>query len=242
MPVPPTSPVWPPTTSTMYGMVAVLVLAGAMLVLCRPLLARTAQHGNPSTTDMPPDHRALGTPGFLAAVAASTLLAGVAVIGWAPPVAWPVWCGIVTLGVLLGWIDAATTWLPSALVHPLWLLTGLGAVGSVPLGLLIDPAHWWLPALTAIIGALGYGAFFALVWRIGRGGLGFGDVRLAVALGAATGACSPTTALLGAVLGTSLGAIWASGRLLRGRREPFPYGPFLLVGALLAPMLDRVIT
>src|SRR5699024_9047166 len=83
-------------------------------------------------------------------------------------------------------------------------------------------------AVVAVAGAVGYGLLFALVWRLGRGGLGFGDVRLSVALGAATAACSPAVAVVAAVLGTSLGAVWAVGRLLRGRRGIFPYGPFLL--------------
>lgn len=237
------SPAWLPTGPTPYGIGAAIVLALLTAALCRPLLAHAT--GRPAPTDPPqtsgpdrtPDYRAVGTAGFVAAVGASALLAGVAVVGWAPTVAWPAWCGVVSLGVLLGWIDAATTWLPTRLVRPMWLLTALGVVGTAVLGRATEPDGWWVRPMVAVAGAVGYGLVFAVVWRLGRGGLGFGDVRLAVALGAATAACSPTVAVVAAVLGTSMGAVWAIGRLLRGRRGTFPYGPFLLLGALLAPLL-----
>lgn len=221
-------------SSSLYGLVAAAVLAAVTGLLCRPLLARAASSA--STADHP-DYRALGTLRFVVAVAATSLVAAVLVVGLAPVAAWPVWCGLCSLGVLLGWIDAATTWLPSVLMHPLWVVTALGVLATALIGWREDPATWWIRPLTAVAAAAGTGLLFAVVWRIGQGGFGFGDVRLSVVVGAATGACSVTTTLLAVLLGTGLGAVWAIGRLAQHHREPFPYGPFLLIGAVLAPLL-----
>lgn len=187
-----------------------------------------------------PDFVALATPGFRAAVGLTTLVAGVVVALAVPVAAQPVWCGLVLLGPLLGWIDAATTWLPARLTHWSWLLTGLGMIGTAVLGLTVAAATgvpWWHPPLGAVVGAAVVGGFFAVVWWLGRGALGFGDVRLAIVLGAATGALGPATVVFAVLVGTGSAAIWALLRAATGRRDAFPYGPFLLVGAFLAPLM-----
>ncbi|MFW6597042.1 hypothetical protein ACQBAU_06070 [Propionibacteriaceae bacterium Y2011] len=180
--------------------------------------------------DEPPDYRALATPGFVVAVVASIIVAGVLVIRFAPVEAWPAWFGLVTVGVLLGWIDAATTWLPLGPTRLLWALTAVGCLVLPALS-----SGGWERLLTAAIGAAAFGAFFALAWWLSRGQLGFGDVRLAPVLGAAAGSVSAWTIITAALLGTLLGALWAISRLIRRRRDPFPYGPALVLGTLLAP-------
>jgi leader peptidase (prepilin peptidase)/N-methyltransferase len=96
----------------------------------------------------------------------------------------------------------------------------------------------WLGG-AALLGrsAVGAGAAALLylgLWRLSRGGLGFGDVRLAPVLGAAGAAVGwptlVTTLLLGSLAGAVVGVVLA----LRGRRGAFPYAPSMLAGAFLA--------
>ena len=81
-------------------------------------------------------------------------------------------------------------------------------------------------------------AFFWVVWRFSNG-LGFGDVRLAGLLGVVAGTQGPGFVVWTFVLGTFTGAVW--GLVLRWRRKadgPFPYGPALLIGPLLALVIS----
>lgn len=189
--------------------------------------------------DLPPDYAGLASVRLSLAVGLTAAAAGALVVTAVPAVAWPVWVALVSVGVLLGWIDAATTWLPVHLTHALWAGTGAGLVVSTVIVALVRPPGpdwWWLP-LGAAIGAVAYSGFLWVVWRLSRGQLGYGDVQLALALGAVTGACSLPTVFVAALLGTTSAAVWAVVLAVRGHRNPFPYGPFLLFGAFLAPLL-----
>jgi leader peptidase (prepilin peptidase) / N-methyltransferase len=91
--------------------------------------------------------------------------------------------------------------------------------------------------LPALLGALGYfGALFA-VYLVARGGFGFGDVKLAVLLGAATAFQSQRTVLLAVFFTGVIGGIPAIlllvSRRARGQDE-MPYGPPMLAGAWVA--------
>ncbi len=212
------------------AVLAAVVVAGVWTV---PALLRwAARTSDPAA----PDFAVLGTPGFRTALALTTVFAAVPVAGWTSPPVWCVWLGMIALGPLLGWIDAATMWLPLRLTHLLWWLTGAGLAAGTMLALVAGEPVWWHLLLGAGLGAGVVGGFFAVVWWLGKGALGFGDVRLAVAIGGATGAAGPTVAFAAVVIGTLTAAGWAVVRSVRGRREPFPYGPFLVVGAFLAPL------
>ena len=91
--------------------------------------------------------------------------------------------------------------------------------------------------VTALAGACATSGVFWLVWRF-SGSFGFGDVRLGLLVGAAAGSMGLqawTTALLA---GTLIGADWAIVHALRGRAsEPFPYGPSLWLGPVVAAAL-----
>jgi leader peptidase (prepilin peptidase)/N-methyltransferase len=78
------------------------------------------------------------------------------------------------------------------------------------------------------------GLLYLLVWRVSRGGFGFGDVRFAPLIGAATAAHSWSLLLLGLFAGSVLGAVHGGIRLVRRRAGPFPYAPAMLAGAYLA--------
>ena len=94
---------------------------------------------------------------------------------------------------------------------------------------------------------IAYGTFFVL-WFIYPKGLGYGDVRLAGVLGLALGYLGWGELLVGLYAGFLLGGI--GGGLLSVlkvvERKAFPFGPFMVVGALLgvlwgAELLDRLV-
>lgn len=171
---------------------------------------------------------------FLTGVAVSVFV-GVVVIGASvPPDRWPVWIGICTVGVLLAWIDARTTWLPAGLTRILGLATLVGYL-AVTAGRWIDGEpvlHTLIPGLVA----LGAGALFLVVHLSSRGALGFGDVRLIVPLVLAAASVSLQTAMAALLVGTVGAACWAVVRRLISGRTEFAYGPWLVAGCLLAPL------
>ena len=133
-----------------------------------------------------------------------------------------------TLGVLLAAIDALTTWLPLRLTQAAWVAMAAALLLAVPLG--VDGST----VLRALAGATLAGLIYLGVWLLSRGGFGFGDVRFAPLIGAATAAHSWSLLIWALLLGSVLGALHGMVRLARRRTEPFPYAPAMLVGAYLA--------
>jgi prepilin signal peptidase PulO-like enzyme (type II secretory pathway) len=129
-------------------------------------------------------------------------------------------------------IDLEHRLIPDVIVLPTAAL-GLAAAA------LADPARWWVPAVAAGAAA----GFLLLLWLVYPSGMGLGDVKLALLLGAVLGASViPALALAfgaGAILGLAL--LVRLGR--RARKIAVPFGPFLAAGALVAlfwgaPMID----
>ncbi len=206
----------------------VAVAVGTMLgmaVLTRPILRRLPE---PAIGEGKPRYADLATPRL---VAGCTLLAGAGVImGWltAPPAIQPLWWVLSSLGVLLTAIDALTTWLPLRLTQAAWVAMAAALLLSLPLG--AD----WSTVLRAVTGAGLAGLLYFGVWLVSRGGLGFGDVRFAPLVGAATAAHSWSLLIWAMLLGSALGALYGIVRLARRRAGPFPYAPVMLLGAYLA--------
>jgi len=97
--------------------------------------------------------------------------------------------------------------------------------------------HRWHSLVGSVIaGAVAFGLFFAVWWFIPRG-MGFGDVRLAGAIGFTVGYLSLLHAyvafLAGFVIGTVFGLIVAV-VASSGRRTRIPFGPSLAAGAVFA--------
>ena len=196
-----------------------------MVVLTRPILRRLPE---PKDGEGKPRYADLATPRLVAGCA---LLAGAAVtIGWltAPPAVQPLWWVLSSIGVLLAAIDALTTWLPLRLTQAAWVAMAVALLLTLPLG--AD----WSTMLRAVAGAALAGLLYLGVWLVSRGGFGFGDVRFAPLVGAATAAYSWSMLVWALLLGSVLGALYGMVRLARGRTWPFPYAPAMLVGAYLA--------
>jgi len=85
-------------------------------------------------------------------------------------------------------------------------------------------------------GAIGFGFFFlaAVVGNalFGSGALGGGDVKLAAFVGLVTGFPLAIVAMLLAILAGGVVSLFLVVTRLRGLRDPIPYGPFLVAGAV----------
>ena len=195
------------------------VLAGTRAVLVR--LPEPAEPAGKAPYRTLPTRRFVTTCTALAAVAAT--LVGLTL----PTAAWPLWWVLCAPALVLVAVDARTTWLPLPLTRSVWVATAGAAVPATVLG---------GPALL-VRGAVGAGAaalLYLVLWRLSRGGLGFGDVRLAPVLGAAAAAAGWSTLLATLLLGSLVGAVVGVVLTLRGRPGSFAYAPSMLAGAFLA--------
>ena len=146
----------------------------------------------------------------------------------------PAYLAVGLLGVAMAYIDLRTQLLPD------WLtLTALGAGGA------------WLTVAAALTDSWGaYGrawaaagaclAFYLLLALLRPADLGLGDVKLSVSLGLVLGWAGWAAVVSGVFLAFLVGgvvgiALLAVGRA--GRRTSLPFGPPMLVGALLALLL-----
>lgn len=92
----------------------------------------------------------------------------------------------------------------------------------------LDP--WW----SAITGAIIGGAIIFIIILLSRGGMGAGDMKLFFVLGLVLGMKSTILALfLASIFGAVIGSVLLLLKIIR-RKQPVPFGPFIILGALLA--------
>lgn len=150
----------------------------------------------------------------------------------------PMWLVFGSSVLVLVWIDLRTTWLPKLMT---WLCWGEQALAlGVGLTITDDPVAL---ATATVLGGLGAGVFFWLVWRLTHGGIGYGDVRLAVLVGMVAGSLGSSMWWLSMLAGSMLGVFAGiTIDLLRRRRakhasgtpgSEFAYGPALWAGPYL---------
>ncbi|MCO6441433.1 MAG: prepilin peptidase [Nitrococcus mobilis] len=100
------------------------------------------------------------------------------------------------------------------------------------LGLLLSLVPVFVPAATAIVGAVvGYLALWSVYhlfrWLTGKQGMGYGDFKLLGMLGAWLGwQALPLIVVLASIVGAAVGIALIAG-LGRHRDQPIPFGPFL---------------
>lgn len=151
------------------------------------------------------------------------------VLGWDPllVVAWP----LVPVGALIGIVDWRTRLLPSVVVLPataLALLYGLGRWLATS-----EPEE----LVRGVIALLVVRSVFWLLWFIRQAGMGFGDVRLSALIGLVLGYAGWGSVMVG-IYAAFLSFGVPGLALAIARRDPkmlkraYPFGPFLLVGAL----------
>lgn len=161
----------------------------------------------------------------------SALCAGL--LGAVTGLDWPLWwlVPLTPVAVALSVIDWHTRLLPRVLVLP---ATGLAVALVAAVGL----ATGELDALVrALLGMVAVRSFFWLLWFIRSAGMGFGDVRLAAIVGLVLGWEGWGALAIGVWVGFTCfalpGLVLAIVRRDRSlMKKPFPYGPFMVVGAL----------
>lgn len=134
---------------------------------------------------------------------------------------------LVPVGVALAYVDHRTRLLPTKVIAPTYL-------GLVPVVLLAGLlARSGDDLVRAALGWVVAGLLFWLLWRF-TPGMGYGDVRLSGLLGIALGFLGWSELLVGLYAGFLLGSVgWIPLRLLRITKDRhFPFGPFMLVGAV----------
>jgi leader peptidase (prepilin peptidase)/N-methyltransferase len=143
----------------------------------------------------------------------------------------PAYLYLAAVGVALTFIDLDHRRLPDVLTLPSYpvgvaLLGGAAALGS-------DSGNW----LRALIGAaVMFAVYFALCFAY-PAGMGFGDVKLAGVLGLYTGWLGWGSWSVGLFLGFFLGGLFGIALVARrkgGRKTAVPFGPFMLLGTLVA--------
>lgn len=149
-------------------------------------------------------------PGVLALTTASVCAALAAATGTRLELG--VWLLLGPVGVLLAVVDLRLRRLPDALTLPLAgaVLVLLGAVAPLP-----EHAGDWT---TALYGALALGGFLFVLSLIEPDGMGLGNVKLALGLGAALGWYGWPTLMLGTLAAFLLGALYGGTVAVAGGR------------------------
>jgi leader peptidase (prepilin peptidase) / N-methyltransferase len=92
-------------------------------------------------------------------------------------------------------------------------------------------------ALEALLAALAAGAFLFVPSLLAKGGVGMGDVKLALLLGAALGRGVAAALLLGCLAASVAGVTLLVRHGSSARKTAVPFAPFLALGALAAVAL-----
>ncbi|MDH6604537.1 leader peptidase (prepilin peptidase)/N-methyltransferase [Streptomyces sp. SAI-208] len=149
-----------------------------------------------------------------------------------------VWLVLVPFGVLLASVDFAVQRLPDVVTLPLAVIT-LGLLGVAAL-LPGTDGSWG----SALVGSLTLSAFCLVLFLISPAGFGFGDVKLAVTLGAVTGWYGLDILIAGTFAGFVLFALYGLCLIVARRAGPktaHPLGPFLLTGACVGVLLGSAV-
>jgi leader peptidase (prepilin peptidase)/N-methyltransferase len=137
---------------------------------------------------------------------------------------------LAAVGVALAMIDYDHKRLPDVLTLPSYPV----AVALLVLAAALGP-HWHsLERSLVALGALLL--FYGVLWLVYPAGMGFGDVKLSGVVGLYLGWVGWGALVVGAFAGFLVGGLWGIGVILfagGGRKSKIPYGPFMLVGALI---------
>jgi leader peptidase (prepilin peptidase)/N-methyltransferase len=123
-------------------------------------------------------------------------------------------------------IDLEKRIIPNVIVLPATLIVLIARIAIRP-GRTVD----W------IVAALAAGGFFLLAHIVYQEGLGAGDVKLAVLLGAAFGRYVVWALFVGLLAVAAAGVVVIAREGAAGRKKAMPFGPFLAFGAIVAIFL-----
>jgi leader peptidase (prepilin peptidase) / N-methyltransferase len=125
--------------------------------------------------------------------------------------------------VVIGLIDLQTKLILNKIVYPI-------AVVAIVLDIFLPQPGFFSGLLGGVVGFV----FFLIPIIVTRGGMGFGDVKMAALIGLVTGFSLVWVAILGGVIAGGLVAIFLLVSGLKKRKESIPFGPFLSLAAMAA--------
>jgi len=156
-------------------------------------------------------------------MSATSIPETIAASAWFLALAW-----FAAAGIALAAIDLDTHRLPNAIVYPT-ILMSLGTA-LIAAGVTLDPGL----AVRALGGALALSAGYLALTLAWKGGMGLGDVKLAVAIGALLGWVGWGALAIGAFAAFLVGGVVAIALMIARRverRGGIPFGPWMIVGA-----------
>lgn len=213
-------------------------MAGLLVPVLVARLPEPAPDPGPGPAHSKPPYAEVAAAPRLPAVSVVLGLVAGGLVGAAVGLAWPLLflLPLVPVGIALAVVDLRTRLLPTVVVWPaLGATTALAALS----GVLEDDVD---AVVRAGLGGVAVFAVFFVMWWVHPAGMGYGDVRLSAVLGVALGYLGWAELLVGvysAFLVFSVpGLVVALLRRDRGvLRAAYPFGPFLLAGALAGVVL-----
>jgi len=123
--------------------------------------------------------------------------------------------------IAVSFIDIDLRIIPNVIVLP-FTIVGLG------FNIYINPGKWWMP----LAFSLGAFAFMLIINLIYPKGMGMGDVKLSLMVGAFL----VKSVIAGLFLGFLAGAIFGIAVIIKKRkmRQTIPFGPFISIGSIIA--------
>jgi leader peptidase (prepilin peptidase)/N-methyltransferase len=141
------------------------------------------------------------------------------------------YCALAEGLLLISLVDLRVFRIPARFVYVTGLFVALGLVAAS-----LDEHRYRALGDAAIGGAIGFVAFY-LLWFLYPKGIGFGDVRLAGLIGMSLGWLGLLYLYVGFTAGFLAGTVFGLALLVRwraGRKTPFPFGPSLALGTMVA--------
>jgi prepilin signal peptidase PulO-like enzyme (type II secretory pathway) len=142
---------------------------------------------------------------------------------WRLPLAW----FFIAVMITVAFIDWELMIIPNKIVLP-----------AVPLGLAasiaLDPRRWWIYVVATAAAAL-FLFILALIWP---GGMGAGDIKLALFMGAVLGSMVIAATFLAFLFGAVVGLVLIASKL-KTRKDHIPFGPYLALGSVLALLFGQ---
>ena len=143
-------------------------------------------------------------------------------------------CWLVACAVPLACTDLAVQRLPDPLTGPAYAGTAVLLLAAAAAGGLEGS---WSALVRALLGGLALAGFYLLLMVISPSGMSLGDVKLAASLGTLLAWFGWRQLLAGGFAGFLLGGVVAGALLVSrraDRKQPIPFGPFMIAGAVLA--------
>jgi leader peptidase (prepilin peptidase)/N-methyltransferase len=143
-------------------------------------------------------------------------------------------CWLAACAVPLACTDLAVQRLPDPLTGAAYAGTAVLLLAAAAVGGLQGS---WSALVRALLGGLALSGFYLLLMVISPSGMSLGDVKLAASLGTLLAWFGWRLLLAGGFAGFLLGGVFAGALLVSrraDRKQPIPFGPFMIAGAILA--------